>query len=221
MMGRDDSEFVAHPMAAEHDLSTDALIALAKAEISSGAEYCPALVALQERPTLRVFEAAELLTQSDEPDSRELGVRIFRELGRLSGVTRSFRERTAAILSGLLRTESDPTILGWTISAIGHNSLSEMLPEVLSFQHHREQRVRFHVAAAMIGLLEPESVDSRGLAALRELSSDDDADVRYYALTTLVDDLRVPPADLADVLRDRRDDTDEQIRDIAARHSPQ
>lgn len=109
----------------------------------------PHLVALQERPTQEVFDAAVRRLTNDDSWAREIGTLILRELGPQDEAgRRPFAFEAVPLLTGRLSEEHGPGVLGWIISAIGYKAARESLDEVLPFAEHPHGRVRFHVAAA-------------------------------------------------------------------------
>lgn len=200
-------------------LSTAELLAAAQAEVNnSGADVpAPHLVALQDRPTREVFDAAALMLTSDEPDARELGALILRELGPQDEAgRRPFSSEAVPLLTGRLSEEPDPRVLGWIISALGYNAARESLDELLPFAEHPHWRVRFHVAAALPALVNPEQIESPAAEALLALFRDDYAETRYYDLYALLEEVEgVDPGQLDQAITALRDDPDEQIHGMA------
>ena len=78
--------------------------------------------------------------------------------------------------------------------------------------------MRFAVAAVLPSLVHIERPESAAVAALVKLSSDANADTRYYALAALTDDLHLAREEnVAGSLRRCVNDPDEQIRRAARR----
>lgn len=200
-------------------LSTEELLTAAQAEVNkSGADVpAPHLVALQRRATQVVFDAAAYMLVSDDSGARELGALILRELGSPDEAgRRPFSSQAVPLLTGRLSEEHDPRVLGWIISALGHNAARESLDEVLPFAEHPHWRVRFHVAAALPALVNPDEVESRAADELLALCRDDYAETRYYALYALLDEVAgVDPDKLTQAITALRKDPDEQIRAMA------
>ena len=136
---------------AVQDLSTAALFARALAEVRDDdpSGRVAHLVALHERPTREVFDTAVGLTGSADPQRRQLGVRVLRELGLSRSRYGPLRDETIAHLTRLLHRETDLTVLPWVISALGYRSAHQALTDVLCYAGHPDQAVRFHVAAAL------------------------------------------------------------------------
>lgn len=177
----------------------------------------PHPVALHLRPTREVFAAAQRLLSSDDAAARELGVLILRELGPQDEAgQRPFSTEAVPLLLGRLARESDPGVLGWVISALGYNGATEALGEVVGFTSHPDWRVRFHVAAALPLLVNPDQVEPSAAEALMHLCQDDEAETRYYALYALLDEVvGVDPEQLTQTLTGLLNDPDEQIRSMA------
>jgi HEAT repeat protein len=199
----------------EWDLSTVDLFARARVEVAADDEVVPVnLVALHGRPTRLVFDTAVSLLPTSDPMDRMLGVRVLRELGD----ERPFRDAATAALLSLLDIESDAFVIGWAISALGYQPAPESAHRVASFANHPDRGVRFRVAAALPALTDEDAIDPLVRRTLELLTSDEDADVRYYALTGLTDDLHVPLELIAATIRDRLSDSDDQVREIARRY---
>jgi HEAT repeat protein len=211
-----DSEDVPNELSS---LSTAELFAGARIEIAGADPDSPVpyLVALQERPTEEVFNTAVDLLSDDDPAARELGAWVLRELGPYDDAgRRPFTARAVPALVDRLSQESDPRVLGWVISALGYNGAREALQRVLPFADHPFWRVRFHVAAALPSLVDPERIEPDALAVLQQLCRDDDAETRFYALYALVEEVAgVDVEHLSRSITDRLDDPDEQIREFA------
>ena len=203
-------------------MSTARLLAAAQVEVAEAGpgDRVPHLVALHERPTREVFAAAVRLLSLDDAVERELGVRILRELGRQDEAgRRPFTAEAVPLLVERLSRENDPGVLRWVISALGFNRAKEALGEVLRFTGHPDWRIRFHVAAALPGLVNPERIEPDAVEALQQLCRDDEADTRYYALYALVDEVAgTDPARIAQSVTALLDDPDEQIRALARTH---
>jgi HEAT repeat protein len=107
----------------------------------------------------------------------------------------------------------------WIVSALGYHRGQEALPEVVALAGHPDRRVRFHVAAALPGLVDLDCVAPEAADALIRLCHDDDADTRYYALyaaTREIADLDVQA--VTRLAAQLANDPDEQVRTMAAAH---
>ena len=203
-------------------MSIPALFAGARAEVAD--DDCDGpfsyLVALHRRPTREVFDAAARLLDDDDPAGRELGARVLRELGPCDDAgRRPFTAEAVPLLVHLLGHERMPRVLGWAISALGYNRAREALSAVLTFAAHPHCAVRFHVAAALPALVDPDQVEPAASEALQRLCGDEDADTRFYALYALVEEVcGVDEAQVNEALGNRLDDPDEAIRSYAREH---
>ncbi|MEV4412585.1 HEAT repeat domain-containing protein [Catellatospora sp. NPDC049609] len=183
-------------------------------------DHVPHLVALHQRPTREVFDVAACLLVGGDPATRELGARVLRELGPHDDAgRRPFSAEAVPLLVDRLAQESEPRVLGWVISALGYNGAREALGEVLRLTEHPHWRVRFHVAAALPSLVDPDHIESRALNALQHLCGDDEADIRFYALYALLEEVTgVDRGRNTQLIIDLMNDPDEQIRRLAREH---
>ncbi|WP_436532817.1 HEAT repeat domain-containing protein [Actinoplanes sp. HUAS TT8] len=200
------------------DLPLAVLLRLARREVEDddGNVSTPALAALHRRPSREVFDRAAALTCDSDATQRELGVRILRELGNEQ---RHFRDQTVSLMRVRLGEETDPAVTRWIVSALGCHHGREALPEVVALADHPDDRVRFHVAAALPSLVDLDRVELEAADALIRLCHDDDADTRYYALyaaTREIGGLDVPA--VSRLTAQLGDDPDEQIRAMATGH---
>lgn len=204
------------------DLPTEVLLRLARREVAEGDSETPmpSLVALQGRPVREVFDRAAPLLQDNDPVRRELGVLILRELGPAQhDGYRPFRRETVPLLRSMIRGEPDSGVLRWVVSALGYHQAGEALPEVLALAGHSDSRVRFHVAAALPGLVGLADVPADAGDTLIRLCRDDDADTRYYALYAATRE--IPGLDsnaMSRLTAELRTDPDEQVRAMAGAH---
>lgn len=200
-------------------LSTSELLIAARQEaVEAGPDDPePHLVALHQRPTPEVFGAATELIAGTDPADRVFGIRILRELGEADDTgRRPFSDQAVPLLRELLRQEPDARVLAWIISALGYNAARESLPEALRFVEHSEAGVRFAVAAALPGLVDPQQIEPEAADAVLTLCRDGDPEIRYYALYALLDEVSgIDPLQLANVRTALENDPDEQIRNMA------
>ena len=200
-------------------LPTDVLLAAAKTEMVQAGQDDPVphLVALHRRATREVFDAAARLMSSVDGAERELGVLVFRELGDPDEEgRRPFSGEAVPLLEVMLAEERDPRVLAGVVSALGYNAATNSLKEVVRLAKHPHWLVRFHVAAALPSLVNPDRIQPNAADALLRLCRDPERDIRYYALYALLEEVAgVEPEHLNNALADLRDDPDEQIRSMA------
>ncbi|GAB3845815.1 hypothetical protein GCM10027610_062830 [Dactylosporangium cerinum] len=199
-------------------LSTAELFERAEAEIRADDPewHWDHLVALHQRPTPEVFETAWALTRDSDPERRELGVRVLREVGRNDPAAADLRRDNAPVLRDLLAREEDVTVLAWVVSAIGYNLVAEALPDLIRLAGHPDDAVRFHVAANLPVLADPEAPEDAAVAALELLTGDEDEDVRGYAIYGLVTELNVDRDRIAGTLAKLLAHPDPEVRRLAA-----
>ncbi|MFC4040557.1 HEAT repeat domain-containing protein [Dactylosporangium siamense] len=199
-------------------LSTPELFERALAEIRADDPewHWDHLVALHQRPTPEVFETARALTHDSDPERRELGVRVLREVGRDDPAAAALRRDNAPVLRDLLEHEQDLTVLAWVVSAIGYNQVTEALPDLIRLAGHPDDAVRFHVAANLPVLADPDAPEDAAVAALELLTGDEDEDVRGYAIYGLVTELNVDRDRIAGTLARLLAHPDPDVRRLAA-----
>lgn len=119
----------------------------------------PHLVALHQRATREVFDAAAHLVSSGDRAERELGVLVLRELGNPDTAgRRPFSSEAVPLLEAMLADERDPRVLAGVVSALGYNAATSSLNEVAQLAEHPHWLVRFHVAAALPSLVHPDQI---------------------------------------------------------------
>ena len=206
---------------APEELPLELLLRLARREIEDDYDAPrPSLLALHRRPTREVFDRAAALVGDSDATQRELGVQILRELGdEQPDGRRPFRDETVSLMRARLRDETDPAVVRWIVSTLGYHRGKEALSEVVALAGHPDDRVRFHVAAALPSLVDLDCVEPEAADALIRLCLDADADTRYYALYAATRE--IGGLDVQAVTRlavQLADDPDEQVRTMAAAH---
>jgi HEAT repeat protein len=207
---------------APDELPLEMLLRLARREIEDeyGEAPQPALAALQRRPTREVFDRAVALVGDSDPMRRELGVQILRNLGdEQADGRRPFRDETVALMRDRLGGETEPGVVRWIVSALGYHHGREVLSEVVALAGHPDERVRFHVAAALTSLVDLDHVEPDAADALIRLCHDDDAETRFYALYAATREIAGMDVEtVTDMAARLADDPDEQVRAMAAAH---
>jgi HEAT repeat protein len=178
----------------------------------------PYLVALHQRGSREVLDAAAALLDSPDELRRELGVRVLRELGPAGADgRRPYSAEVVALLRSRLHAEVVPHVLQWVISALGYHAASPALDDVLPFVSHPHPAVRFHVAAALPALTDPGRAQDGAVAALERLCSDEDADTRWYAFHALSQEAGGVPAHRITAVADAlADDPDSGVRALTS-----
>lgn len=172
------------------------------------------------------LDAGLELLQSPEADRRELGAEL---VGVAAEVDPALVDRALPPLRRVLVEEAEPGPISSAIIRLGQLSDAGARDRIIAFARHPERDVRFAVAFALPGV---SLVDDDGdlailtddaLAALRELSTDPDDDVRNWATFGIGgmhegDDPAIREALLARV-EDPHDETrGEAISGLAFRH---
>jgi hypothetical protein len=209
------------PLPAPEEMPTALLVRLALRQLRDHTdEPSPFLLALHGRPTREVYDTAVALARGEHADRRELGVRILRELGtERSDGPRPFSAETIPVLLDRLRAEPDPRVLGWVVSALGYHGASEALQAVSALAGHPDAWVRFYVAAALPSLVNPAGIEATAADALIRLCRDTDADIRFYALYAVTQEVAgFDPATLARLTGELLADSDDQVRAMATDH---
>jgi HEAT repeat protein len=164
---------------------------------------CPATVALHERGSREVLEAALTLCTSLDPRWRSLGARL---LGELGSPERTFPEECCDALVGLLRDPSDTVVIS-AIYALGHLGNHRCDSEVLALRDHPDPAIRKGVAFALSGTSLPEAVP-----ILLKLMEDPDVEARDWATTTLGQAPSFDGPEIRAALLARAKDDDEIVR---------
>lgn len=158
----------------------------------------PAIVALQERGTREVLDAATALCDAAEPIKRGLGALILGQLGR---PYRSFPEECCDRLLRLVREEQSDNVLAEAIFAFGHLGNRRADPELLWLRAHANAHVRHGLAFALAGTTHPDAV-----RVLLELMRDDDERVRDWATTSVGGTVEIDGPEIRDALLERVSD---------------
>lgn len=181
----------------------------------------PVLVELHRRATDDVLARALGWSTSDDADERGLAVEVLRELGPADRTgRRPFSDRTIPRLLVMLRAAGDAGAERSILQALAFNGATEALDEFIVRVDHSDVGVRTTIAFQLPSVLVPDAPEPRAVDALLRLTSDVDADVRFYALhALLVEGIAVDPALALDAARRRVDDPDSQVRALAGAHS--
>jgi HEAT repeat protein len=172
------------------------------------------LVVLHERADRGVFSAAVALSSSSNPDERAVCARILGELGH--GDPRPFSREAVAVLGSMAQVESDPDVLHWIVSALEGQQEPGALEVVLPFAYHPDSRVRFAVACDPFAMVsDPAAADPRMIETLIHLSSDSDADTRWYALYALANEYPGDGVALRTAFANHLNDPDQKVSSIA------
>ncbi|WP_434387052.1 HEAT repeat domain-containing protein [Melittangium boletus] len=205
-----------HPL--EDPRSTEALIALALEGGEEDDRAWEAVRVLQERGTREVLDAAARLLVAPEDTARARGADI---LGQLGVELDLFHEERLGLLLDLARRERVPGVLASTVSALGFLEDERAVPGLVALKGHPSGPVRCAVAQAM-----PATALAEAVAALVDLSADEDRDVRNWATFQLGSVCEADTPLLREALLRRVRETDLEIQGeallgLAQRKAPQ
>jgi HEAT repeat protein len=180
--------------------------------------YWEAVVALHERGTREVFDAATRLLTSPCPTERVLGVDIHAQLGYRQD--KPFAAESVKLLTWLLETEEDPNVIHAALIAFGHLNREECIPTAVRFADHPDPDIRYGVAFGLAGL-----EDDRAVNALIRLTNDTDVTVRDWATFDLASQTDWDTPELRAALWARVTDPDditrgEALKGLASRKDP-
>ncbi len=150
---------------------------------------------LQARGGRAELAAAAKLCESQDPNDRIIGVNI---LGQLGIPDRTFPRECGDVLLELIANESDSNVLASIGIAFGHLKEPRGVLPLVKFKAHPNPGVRMSV---VLGLTAQE--DPIAIAALIELSADDDGDIRNWATFALGSQVDNDTPELRDALFDR------------------
>jgi len=166
------------------------------------------LAALHYRGGREEFECACRLTGSGTSPDRELGALV---LGQLGWGERAFLEESVDILLGLLRA-SEPSVVTEAAFALGHRAHPRAVPALAKLAAHPDSGVRFSTACALGHQLDDTVAEAVAAEALIILCRDADRDVRNWATFGLAQMASQDSAAIREVLLERSQETDEEIR---------
>ena len=171
--------------------------------------YWAIVAALQRRGDEQTFEAARELLAEPSEKARCLGVAVLGRLGRESGLP--FLDESVALLVDLCAAPgAGEDLLAAALHALGSLEDPRGLETVLAQRRHPAATVRLAVAHA-VPELAGEPPTAAALAAVIELTRDEDAAVRDWATFTLGSRFELDAPAVRQALLDRVDDPDESV----------
>jgi HEAT repeat protein len=123
-----------------------------------------------------------------------------------------FRDESYTLITNLLDNENYPDALRSAISALGHLGDAAAVPQILRYQDHPNNDVRFAVTFAL-GCFPN---DPQSVGGLLKLTSDSDAEVRDWAVFGFGVLGDVDSTEVRKALLRCLDDADEDVREEAA-----
>lgn len=181
--------------------------AAAEAHARGEASHLDVLVALHERGTREVFEAAARLCRHRLSEDRVIGLRILQELG--PDGSRPVFEETWALLEGMTDDEEDPDVLYWVLACLRSTGDRRILDTLVRFSTHPDPDIRRGIAFSIVGCGPDEP---RVIGVQLRLAEDPDAEIRSLALYDLVNDITADTPQIREVLTRLLDDPDPAIR---------
>lgn len=163
---------------------------------------------LHARGSEEEFELALKLSKSEASEDRRIAADI---LGQLGWEEKAYQDESVSRLIELL-SDANPDVVYSAAIALSHREDERAIPPLLKLVRHPAVEARRGVVFALGGHRGDEVV-----AALMELSRDEDADVRNwatYGFGTLCD---VDSSEIRQALFARTDDNDEEVRAEAIR----
>jgi HEAT repeat protein len=184
-----------------------------------GEDAWEAVSALRQDGSPEIFERAAAWCVSDDALKRARAADILCQL-RHAGVTDTlwekpqwmFRDESYTLITNLLENENDPDALRSVISALGHMGDAASVPQILRYQDHPNNDVRFAVTFAL-GCFPN---DPQSVGGLLKLTTDSDAEVRDWAVFGLGVQGDVDSTEVREALLRCLDDADEDVREEAA-----
>ncbi len=135
-----------------------------------------AVVALQRRGTIEVFELAAEYTRSENAKARARGLDVLAQLSAGKDESeRPYLNRCVSVAIESLK-DSDPLVVHSAAWALAHLSTEEAATALLPLKHHSDPGVRWAVAYGIASHKGPAPVTT-----LIELMADSDEDVRDWA----------------------------------------
>jgi methionyl-tRNA formyltransferase len=186
------------------DRTMEELLAEAREEWTSDAEWAPHLSALAYRGDEEVLFRARAMAEDEDP--RERGIAAFL-LGQLGTPVPTFPGESAAALEEMAAREQDPGVLEAVAHGFGHLGEPYGLDALIALAGHADVRVREAAAIALAGRQAPRATDT-----LIRLSRDERSEVRDWATFALGMLASQDTVELREALAARLGDPDPETR---------
>ncbi|MBI3876989.1 MAG: HEAT repeat domain-containing protein [Verrucomicrobia bacterium] len=191
---------VSHP-------STDELLQHALGESDEDARW-NLVRALQLRFDRELLPTFSQLAQSECPQERELASDVLAQGWKRDDEKDEYlADQAGALLIRMLEKEQDMVVLQSICFALGHLHESRAVDALLDYKDHPLADVRYAVVHGLKGIDEPEAI-----AALIDLSADDDPDVRNWATFGLGSLIETDSEAIREALANRLAEEDGEIR---------
>jgi HEAT repeat protein len=192
-------------MLPESDADEEVLVE--KAHARGEASHVDLLVALHERASREVFDAAASLCGDPSPSERILGLMILRELGPAG--SRPVYEEAWPLLEGMAEKETDPDVLYWVLGCLRYTCSPRVIDTLVRYSTHPDPDIRRGIA---FGITSCGCTDQRIIDVQLRLAEDPEPEVRAYAVYDFVSDIRDDTPEIRQMLTRRLDDSDPDIR---------
>ena len=159
------------------DRTMEELLAVAREEWTSDAEWAPHLSALAYRGDEEVLFRARAMAEDDDPCERAIAAFL---LGQLGTPVPTFPDESAAALEEMAAREQDPGVLEAVAHGFGHLGEPYGLDALVALAGHGDARVREAAAISLAGREAPGAIDT-----LIRLSRDERSEVRDWATFAL------------------------------------
>ncbi len=178
-----------------------------------------AVCQLRSHGCREIFDRAASWCSSDSPLKRARAAAILCQLRREQAPGEPwkpgeflYRDESYLLVSEMLAHESEPQVIDSAVHALGHIDNVAAVQQIVRFQDHPDENVRFAVACAL-GCFPNEAQSIQGLLAL---TRDQDSDVRDWAVFGLgvMGDADSPA--IREALLGCLDDSNPDVREEAA-----
>jgi len=161
------------------------------------------LAAVHYRGSEAEFELGKTYCQSEDAGDRATGADVLAQLG---GFDQTFHEESIALLTHLLG-DGDPHVVYCAAVGLGHRKATSAISQLASQAGHADELVRFGVVHGLSGQDDPQALD-----CLVTLASDDDREVRNWAVFSLGSQSDVDTPAIRAALHTALADEDHEIR---------
>jgi hypothetical protein len=184
-----------------------------------GEDAWAAVSVLRQDGSREIFEHAAAWCRADDPLKRARAAAILCQLRRAQVTNEPgkepewmFRDESYSLVTKMLENEQNPVVLDSAISALGHLGNAKAVPLILRHQDKPNSNVRFAVCFAL-GCF-PD--DSQSVGGLLKLTSDEDTDVRDWAVFGLGVQGNADSIEIREALLRCLGDANDDVREEAA-----
>lgn len=173
-----------------------------------------AVGALRMNGSREIFERAAAWCTSDDPLRRARAASILCQLrrGTIPNHEVLFRDESYLLLTNMLETEQDPTVIYSILSGFGHLDNVLAVPFILRYRDSPLPRVRY-AACFALGCFPN---DIRSVESLLKFTSDPNPEIRHWAVFGLGVMGDADSTEIRETLLRCLNDEDEDVREEAA-----